>query len=70
MNNNRILQASLLRTLGPRAGLHTMDREVGSWKRAFFNGLSLWSNFHGLTSEKISFESLGTRCKPNVGQEE
>ena len=58
MNNNRILPRSLQRTLWPRAGLHTMDREVGSWKRAFFNGLSLWSNFHGPTSEKISFESL------------
>ena len=55
-----------------RGLVYTTDHEVGPWKMAFSNGLSSWSNVHGPTSSKNSFESLGsfTRCKPNVDQEE
>ena len=40
-----------------------MDRELGPWKMAFFNGPA---------SLKNSVESVGslTKCKPNVDQEE
>jgi hypothetical protein len=31
--------------------VHTiMDHDVGPWKKAFFNGPSSWSSFHGPTS--------------------
>ena len=52
--------------------VYTMDHEVGAWNMAFVSGPSSWSNFHGPTSKKNSFESHGplTRYKPNVDQEE
>jgi len=52
--------------------LWSMDHAICPWKMAFFNDLSSWSNFHGPTSFKVSFKSLGplTMCKLNVDREE
>ena len=41
--------------LGP---VHTMDREVGPWKMAFFHGPTSWSNFHDPVSLKINLQSF------------
>ena len=80
-DNNSYQEWKLSRWYGPikfpsvgmvLALVFTVDHEVGPWNMAVFNGLSSWSNFHGLSSSKISYENLGpfSRCNLNVDQEE
>ena len=64
---NTHMQENILPHSSLRGSLH-----YGPWKMTFVNGPSSWLDFHGPTSQRISFESLGplTWCKPNVDQEE